>query len=84
MYLVGSLFYALYFWVSFPAFFVMDEQPRAKRWTLLQAARDALAAAMLVTILLDMWRITIGPISKQAVLTEQAIELPFMQTVAVN
>jgi cycloeucalenol cycloisomerase len=63
MYTVGSLFYAIYFWVSFPAFFIMDENPRAKRWTLTAAARDALAAGMLVTILLDLWRISFGSIT---------------------
>jgi cycloeucalenol cycloisomerase len=28
MYTVGSLFYAIYFFVSFPMFYRMDEQPR--------------------------------------------------------
>ena len=28
MYSVGSLFYAIYFFVSFPMFFRMDEEPR--------------------------------------------------------
>jgi cycloeucalenol cycloisomerase len=62
MYTVGSLFYAIYFWVSFPAFYMMDENPRAKKWTVGRAAWDALAAGMLVTILLDLWRVVIGPI----------------------
>lgn len=66
MYTVGSLFYAIYFWVSFPAFYVMDENPRAKKWTLQDAARDALAAAMLVTLLLDAWRVCVGPIHDKA------------------
>ena len=61
MYSVGSLFYAIYFFVSFPAFFAMDEQRQA-RWTLVGAARDALASGMLVTILLDLWRLTLGPL----------------------
>ena len=65
MYSVGSLFYAIYFFVSFPAFYVMDEYPR-QRWTLLGAARDALASGMLVTILLDLWRLGIGPLDKPA------------------
>jgi cycloeucalenol cycloisomerase len=62
MYTVGSLFYAMYFWVSFPAFYIMDENPHAKKWTVGAAARDALAAGMLVTVMLDAWRVCIGPI----------------------
>lgn len=67
MYTVGSLFYAIYFFVSFPWFFLMDEDvvtgPRPRRpWTVGQAATDALAASMLVTILLDLWRLGMGPI----------------------
>ena len=65
MYSIGSLFYAIYFFVSFPAFYAMDEYPR-QRWTLLGAARDALAAGMAVTILLDLWRLGIGPLQKPA------------------
>ena len=61
MYSLGSLFYAIYFFVSFPAFYVMDEFPRHK-WSLARAASDALAAGMLVTILLDLWRLGIGPL----------------------
>ena len=59
MYTVGSLFYAIYFFVSFPVYFEMDEAPRAN-WTLGQAVRDSLASGMAVTILLDLWRISFG------------------------
>ncbi|CAK9193579.1 unnamed protein product [Sphagnum jensenii] len=61
MYKVGSLFYAIYFFVSFPMFFRMDENPKAP-WTLSQVSVDALGASMLVTIILDLWRISVGPI----------------------
>merc|ERR1711976_1122977 len=61
MYSVGSLFYAIYFFVSFPMFYRMDEDPK-RRWTISEAAFDALAAGMLVTILLDLWRISYGSI----------------------
>ncbi len=61
MYSVGSLFYAIYFFVSFPMFFRMEERPRQK-WTASQAAIDSLAAGMLVTILLDFWRLGVGSI----------------------
>jgi cycloeucalenol cycloisomerase len=66
MYSVGSLFYAIYFFVSFPMFFLMDENPREK-WTLWQACLDSLASGMLVTILLDLWRISLGAITEGAV-----------------
>ncbi|PON77334.1 Cycloeucalenol cycloisomerase [Parasponia andersonii] len=61
MYKVGSLFYAIYFIVSFPMFLRIDEKPGAP-WDLPRVAIDALGAAMLVTIILDLWRIFLGPI----------------------
>ncbi len=66
MYTIGSLFYAIYFFVSFPAFFEMDESLR--KWSLVRAAADSLAAGMLVTILLDFWRLAIGPLDKSPAL----------------
>ncbi|KAJ1261454.1 hypothetical protein BS78_09G030600 [Paspalum vaginatum] len=60
MYKVGSLFYALYFIVSFPMFSRIDEDD--EKWNLSRVAVDSLGAAMLVTILLDLWRIFLGPI----------------------
>ncbi|KAH0912709.1 hypothetical protein HID58_036030 [Brassica napus] len=61
MYRVGCLFYALYFIVSFPMFFRMDEKSSDK-WDLSRVAVDALGASMLVTIILDLWRLFLGPI----------------------
>lgn len=61
MYKVGSLFYAIYFLVSFPMFIRIDEKP-GDPWGLPRVAVDALGAAMLVTIILDLWRIFLGPI----------------------
>ncbi|CAK9327221.1 unnamed protein product [Citrullus colocynthis] len=61
MYKVGSLFYAIYFFVSFPMFLRIDEKP-GDLWDLPRVAVDSLGAAMLVTILLDLWRIFLGPI----------------------
>ncbi|CAM0875951.1 unnamed protein product [Alopecurus aequalis] len=60
MYTVGSMFYAIYFLVSFPMFSRIDE--KAEKWDLCRVAVDALGAAMLVTIILDLWRIFLGPI----------------------
>lgn len=61
MYKVGSLFYAIYFFVSFPMFLRLDEK-LGDLWDLPRVAVDALGAAMLVTIILDLWRIFLGPI----------------------
>lgn len=61
MYKVGSLFYAIYFLVSFPMFSRIDENG-TDEWDLSRTAVDALGAAMLVTIILDLWRIFLGPI----------------------
>ena len=61
MYRVGALFYAIYFFVSFPVFFRMDEDPSVK-WSLGEAIFSSLASGMLVTILLDVWRLYLGPV----------------------
>jgi len=61
MYTTGSLFYAIYFFVSFPVYFRMDEKPRSS-WTIGRAITDSLASGMAVTILLDLWRISFGGI----------------------
>jgi hypothetical protein len=34
MYSIGSLFYAIYFFVSFPMFMRLDEQATGRRWSL--------------------------------------------------
>ncbi|KAK4530450.1 hypothetical protein CCYA_CCYA04G1307 [Cyanidiococcus yangmingshanensis] len=80
MVLFGSAFYGLYFIVSFPMYYRLDEVDEMtrvplkrdekrllsapSRWTLGQVILDALAAAMIVTILLDVWRLVIGGIGK--------------------
>jgi hypothetical protein len=40
MYTVGSLFYAIYFFVSFPMFYRIDEDVRGKKWTLSECVID--------------------------------------------
>jgi len=60
MFVYGSVFYAIYFIVSYPMFFRIDEGD--KKWSLSRAIIEAFAAGMIVTILLDAWRLTIGPI----------------------
>lgn len=100
MYSVGSLFYAIYFFVSFPWFFAMDEdddnedgseerggageeqkereKKKERRWSLGRAATDALAAGMLVTMLLDAWRLLFGGIVPVDELPARRIRLPWM------
>ena len=56
---LGSAFYAIYFVVSFPMFFRLDESPRNK-FTLWQTCVEALAAGMLVLCLLDFVRLAVG------------------------
>ena len=49
----GSLMYGCYFFVSFPMVYRLDEGER-ENWTLTRTATEALAAAMLVILLLDL------------------------------
>ncbi len=39
------------------------QEPRARKWTVGEAALDSLAAGMLVTLLLDFWRLYLGGIN---------------------
>ena len=48
----GSLVYALYFMVSFPVFYFLDEN-RLKPWDLTQVTTAALSTSMLLFYLLD-------------------------------
>lgn len=64
MYKYGTVFYSIYFIVSFPMFRHLDEKykPSHKVWSLGRTATSSLAAAMVVTLLLDFWRLFLGPI----------------------
>ena len=64
MYKVGSVFYAIYFIVSFPMFLRVDEDNEGKGacWSLWQTLMEALASCMVVTQLLDFWRLYVGSI----------------------
>ena len=55
MYTVGSVVYSIYFIVSFPMFHRLAE---SRRWTARSALVDSLAASMIVTILLDLYRLS--------------------------
>ena len=59
MYLYGSAFYTLYFIISFPMYYYLDEN---KIWTLFDTIINSLACCMLITQALDLWRLYIGPI----------------------
>ncbi|KAI8917850.1 hypothetical protein DFJ77DRAFT_322148 [Powellomyces hirtus] len=80
MYTVGSMFYALYFVVSYPMFARIDEKV-ADRWTISRTVGDVLAACMAVTFLLDAWRLLVGPLKfdlAESSLLNTADELPWM------
>lgn len=51
----------LFSWWDFSGMVRIDEKP-SDLWDLPRVAVDALGAAMLVTIILDLWRIFLGPI----------------------
>ncbi|MCL7038468.1 hypothetical protein MKW94_009950 [Papaver nudicaule] len=58
IYKVGISLKAMHFLVSFPMFMRIDENS-GDPWNLYKVAIDALGASMLVTIILDLWRILI-------------------------
>eukprot|EP01119_Soliformovum_irregulare_P003327 TRINITY_DN1372_c0_g3_i1.p1 TRINITY_DN1372_c0_g3~~TRINITY_DN1372_c0_g3_i1.p1 ORF type:complete len:306 (-),score=69.50 TRINITY_DN1372_c0_g3_i1:35-928(-) len=59
MYVIGSAFYGIYFYVSFPMFYHVDEK-RTDNWTLGYTTIHSFAACMMVTTILDFWRIILG------------------------
>lgn len=60
VYTLGSAFYALYFVVSFPMFYRMDEDAEAPPHTAFQTTVEALASGMAVLCLLDFVRVALG------------------------
>jgi cycloeucalenol cycloisomerase len=58
----GSIFYALYFVVSFPNVYRLDEDPDAPRWTLSRTVVEASFVAITSLLLLDLWARFLGPI----------------------
>lgn len=55
----GSVFYALFFIVSFPLFFRLDRDPR-RPWLISQVILEAFATMMIIMLLADIWRLWIG------------------------
>jgi len=77
MYKIGSAIYALYFIVSFPMFYRLDEDVTARRMSMGGVALDSFAAAMIVTLLLDFYRLALGPIYSN-VSSESTSGVPFI------
>lgn len=65
---LGSLFYALFFVVSYPMYARIDGaatamMPTTPRWGLWRTVCHGLATSMLIFIGMDLWRLAVGPIS---------------------
>ena len=58
----GSIFYAMYFVVSFPNVYRLDEEPAAPRWSLSRCVIEASFVGIVSMTLLDLWAHFIGPI----------------------
>lgn len=72
MYTVGAVCYGIYFIVSFPMYYRLEEDGNG--WSISKTAIDSLGACMLVTILLDLWRLVVGGVSSDP----QGSGLPWM------
>src|SRR5262245_40300855 len=57
----GSVFYALYFLVSFPNVYRLDEDP-AEPWTVSRTVVEASFVGITSLLLLDLWAHVLGPI----------------------
>jgi cycloeucalenol cycloisomerase len=60
---VGSFLYALYFVVSFPNVYRLDEDPEAPRWSLSRTLIEASFVGMTSLLLIDLWTRIFGPIA---------------------
>jgi cycloeucalenol cycloisomerase len=58
----GSLFYAMYFIVSFPNVYRLDEDPAQPRWSLGRCVIEAGFVSIASLLLLDLWANFLGPI----------------------
>jgi cycloeucalenol cycloisomerase len=59
----GSVFYAMYFVVSFPNVYRLDERPGEAPWTISRTIIEASFVAILSMTLLDLWAGFLGPIA---------------------
>ncbi len=62
MLLWGSIFYSLYFVVSFPSVYRLDETMSEPRWSLARTGLEASAAGGISLLLIDLWAGWLGPI----------------------
>ena len=76
MYVWGSVFYGLYFVVSYPMFYQLDE--RANRWSLWRTVVEAMGCAMIITLLLDAWRLGIGKVTDKPAANPPQQSVPFI------
>ncbi|MHA7836642.1 MAG: hypothetical protein ACX98W_04200, partial [bacterium] len=58
----GSVFYALYFVVSFPNVYRLDEEMSEPRWTIGRTVVEASFVGAVTLALLDLWAGFLGPI----------------------
>jgi cycloeucalenol cycloisomerase len=58
----GSIFYAMYFIVSFPNVYRLDEDPDAPPWSLSRTVIEACFVSIASLLLLDLWANFVGPI----------------------
>jgi len=56
----GSIYYAMYFIVSFPNVFRLDEEQN--NWTLSRTVLEACAVSAISLLLLDLWALILGPV----------------------
>jgi cycloeucalenol cycloisomerase len=75
MYRVGLGFYAIYFVVSYPMFLRLDQD--GSRWTLSRTVIDSFACCMMITLLLDFWRLAIGPIFEMELVKPAVVPFVF-------
>jgi hypothetical protein len=70
MYSIGSLFYAIYFFVSFPMFMRLDEQVAGRRWSLREVRGRSLSTGSTLVGLLGWFSLptalNTGPAKEQA------------------
>jgi cycloeucalenol cycloisomerase len=58
----GSIFYAMYFVVSFPNVYRLDENPKEPRWSISRTVIEASFVGIVSLLLLDLWAQFLGPI----------------------
>jgi cycloeucalenol cycloisomerase len=84
MYTYGTAFYALYFVFTFPMHLGIDEEADSEsgqqQWPLSRVVINAFAACGMVTVALELWRVSIGAIVANCPYPEaSACGTPFIQ-----